>query len=263
LIKLRELGSNRCIPAGLCALAVMTKAPRAGMVKTRLVPPLSSKEAASLSACFLKDTTESISAVCKRMRAAGVAVYTPLGEESAFDGILPGDFSMLCQRGEGFGERLFHAAEDLFSLGFASVCLIDADSPTLPQDFLEQAVVALSKPQDRVILGPAEDGGYYLIGLKAAHREVFKNIEWSTPGVLKQTIDRAEAAGLKVKTLPAWYDVDDAATLGRLCHELFGEASVPRGNSAPNTRSFLEGILKSEGPDRIRPTAQRFNGVRT
>src|SRR5436853_6662575 len=114
----------------ICALAVMPKAPRAGQVKTRLVPPLSAQEAAELNICFLRDTAAAIGkALSPTVR--GVAVYTPLGAESAYDDILPGEFELLPQRGDGFGERLTFATEDLFKCGFSAVCLIDSDSSTV------------------------------------------------------------------------------------------------------------------------------------
>src|SRR5712691_7905448 len=116
---------------GLCALAVMTKAPRAGRVKTRLVPPLTPEEAAELNKCFLRDTAAAISNAAGANTACGIAVYTPVGAESAYTDILPADFSLLPQRGDEFGERLYFAVEDLFKCGFESVCLIDFDSPTV------------------------------------------------------------------------------------------------------------------------------------
>src|SRR5438067_9097612 len=116
---------------GLCALGVMTKAPLAGRVKTRLVPPLTPDEAAELNKCFLRDTAAAISSVITNNEACGIAAYTPLGVEAAYADILPADFNLLPQRGVSFGERLYFAAEDLLRCGFDSVCLIDSESPTL------------------------------------------------------------------------------------------------------------------------------------
>jgi hypothetical protein len=256
---------------GRCALAVMAKAPRAGESKTRLAPPLTREEAAALSACFLRDTAASVADACAALDGAAqaVAVYTPAGAEGSFDGLLPEGFALLAQRGVGFGERLWNAARDLFALGFASVCLIDSDSPTLPTRALVAAVEELSKPGERVVLGAADDGGYYLIGMKAARARLFEEIEWSTPRVAAQTIARAEECYLPVALLPAWYDVDDAAALARLCEELLGgpretndqaRAETPcdaddaeRGYDAPHTRDFLARLVEREGRARIRP----------
>ena len=114
-------------------LAVMAKAPRPGKVKTRLSPPLTPDQASALNICFIRDTTENIQQVTEAGNSAGLVVYTPVGDEAAFDGLLPAGFQLLGQRGDGFGERLLHACEDLFACGFSAVCLIDSDSPTMPQ----------------------------------------------------------------------------------------------------------------------------------
>ena len=238
----------------VCALAVMTKAPRAGMVKTRLTPPLTPEEAAALNICFLRDTTTAIAEAAANDLARGIAVYTPVGAEDAYAEILPEEFELVPQRGEAFGERLAFATEDLLSLGFESACLIDSDSPTVPQQSFADAARILSQPGDSVVLGPSDDGGYYLIGLKQLHCSLFEEIDWSTERVLDQTIDHARQLGVKVHLLPAWYDVDDRATLRRLCQEFFApNGGRPRGYPAPATRSFLDDLLKREGRKRIWP----------
>jgi rSAM/selenodomain-associated transferase 1 len=235
---------------GLCALAVMTKAPQAGRVKTRLVPPLTPEEAAELNKGFLRDTAAAISSACSRRpvgdegktaRSSPIAVYTPAGAESAYTDVLPADFSLLPQRGDEFGERLYFAVEDLFKCGFDSLCLIDSDSPTVPAENFEQAVELLSTSEDRVVLGPSDDGGYYLIGMKKPHRHLFEQIDWSTERVLNQTIQRATEIGIEVKLLPTGYDVDDDASLRRLCNELLGEQGDD--SVAPSTRKFLAGLV--------------------
>ena len=235
--------------AGCSALALMTKAPRAGNVKTRLVPPLTNEEAAQLNRCFLQDTGAAISVCCSGLTRAnsgpiarGVAVYTPVGAESDYADILPADFSLLPQRGENFGERLYFAAEDLFKCGFASVCLIDSDSPTVPAENFAEAVERLSTNEDRVVLGPSDDGGYYLIGMNKPHRHLFEQIDWSTERVLKQTMQRATEIGIEVKLLPTGYDVDDDASLRRLCNELLTETTS--ADIAPYTRAILASFVE-------------------
>jgi rSAM/selenodomain-associated transferase 1 len=247
----------------LCALAVMTKAPQAGRVKTRLVPPLTPEEAAELNKCFLRDTAGAISSACSRRpsrdaskmqledasashsegatAARGIAVYTPVGAESAYNDILPADFSLLPQRGDKFGERLYFAVEDLIKCGFASVCLIDSDSPTVPAENFAEAVELLSTAEDRVVLGPSDDGGYYLIGVKKPHRHLFEQIDWSTERVLNQTMQRATEIGIEAKLLPSGYDVDDAASLRRLSNELL--AHTTSSEIAPHTREFLASFV--------------------
>ena len=226
----------------------MTKAPHAGRVKTRLIPPLSTHEAAELNKCFLRDTTAAISDAISDNNACGIAVYTPIGSEPIYADILPLTFALLPQRGEKFGERLFFAAEHLFKSGFESVCLIDSDSPTVPAASFAQALKLLKSAGDRIVLGPCRDGGYYLIGLKKLHREMFEGIDWSTDRVFDQTVRCAAQIGMEVKLLPLGYDVDDRASLQNLCRELGGKAG---DGVAPNTRKFLAEIIEREGPDRI------------
>jgi len=226
--------------AGQCAMAIMAKAPRAGKVKTRLSPPLTLTESAALNICFLRDTAENLASL---HGAAGMVCYTPVGDEAAFDGLLPSGFALIGQRGDAFGERLLAAAEDILACGYGAVCLIDSDSPTVPAAAFQAAIAELAREGDRVVLGPSHDGGYYLIGLKRVHAEVFERITWSTASVLEETLERAGEAGIEVVLLPLWYDVDDAATLAVLEGELLeGKApefaTVP-GYAAPHTRGFL------------------------
>jgi rSAM/selenodomain-associated transferase 1 len=220
-----------------CALAVMAKAPRPGKVKTRLSPPLTPEQSSALNICFIKDTTENIHQVTRAANSSGVVAYTPVGDEAAFEGLLPAGFQLLGQRGEGFGERLLYVCEDLFSCGFSAVCLIDSDSPTMPQQALLQAVESLSRPGDRMVIGGSDDGGYYLIGVKGLHPQLFERVDWSTDRVFAQTVERAGEIALETELLPTWYDVDDAATLERLRHELTGGAIG--GYDAKHTRAYL------------------------
>jgi len=238
------------VPPGLCALAVMTKAPRAGKVKTRLTPPLTPDEAAVLNVCFLRDTTAAISAAASEGHARGIAVYTPVGEEPAYAEILPAHFELVPQRGEPFGERLMAAAEDLLRIGFASVCLINSDSPTVPGEAYAQATRLLLQPGDRIVLGPSDDGGYYLIGLKKMHRRLFEEIDWSTERVLQQTRARAKESGVPVELLPNGYDIDDRATLRRLCVDLLDNRAALPG-LALETQAFLASLIAREGRERI------------
>ena len=256
------------------ALGMMIKAPRAGASKTRLVPPLTHEEAARLSVGFLRDTASNMAEACAEACAAdsgnavqAVAVYTPAGAEGAFENLLPSGFALLAQRGDSFGERLFNASDDLLRLGYESCCLLDSDSPTLPRALLARAVAELRRPGERLVLGPADDGGYYLIGMKRARRRLFEEIAWSTADVLAQTIARARELHLDVALLPAWYDVDDASTLRRLCDELFDAPPVGDGGGdaddacnlqlspyhAPHTRAELVRLLDGEGRSRLLP----------
>lgn len=235
-----------------CALGLMAKAPLVGEVKTRLVPPLTAHEAAALNVCFLRDMAANIKTVSETEAASGLVVYTPTGSESAFD-ILPEGFELLVQHGPSLGDRLCNATDDLLRQGYGAVCLINSDSPTLPQSILIRAIELLAIDGDRVVLGAAEDGGYYLIGLKHAHRTLFRGIAWSTSDVLVHTKQRAVEIDLPVEMLPSWYDVDDGDTLHRLCEELFFKPSLNGAYPAAHTRAFLNSIIKTEGLQRICP----------
>jgi rSAM/selenodomain-associated transferase 1 len=246
--------------AGLCALAVMAKAPKPGSVKTRLSPPLTSAQAAALNVSFLRDTTQNLAAVAKENgRTVGLISYTPVGEEHLFDGLLPEDFALIVQRGDAFGERLLAAAEDILACGYSSVCLIDSDSPTVPAGAYALAVDALARPGDRIVLGPSADGGYYLIGMKRAHAAVFERINWSTGTVAAETRERASMAGIEVVELPVWYDVDDAATLAILRSELLAGTApgfaIEPGYAAAHTRKFLLDLDASFAPSPEPPAA--------
>jgi rSAM/selenodomain-associated transferase 1 len=224
----------------LCALTVMAKAPRAGKVKTRLSPPLTLEETAALNIEFLRDTTANLATI---PGSAGLISYTPVGDEALFAGLLPHTFALVPQRGDGFGERLLAAATDILAIGYGAVCLIDSDSPTVPAAAYYQAVEVLAQPGDRVVLGPSDDGGYYLIGMKQPHAAPFERITWSTGSVYAETVERCREARLDVVTLPTWYDVDDAATLEVLRAELLEEQepafATIRGYAAPHTRDLL------------------------
>jgi len=222
-----------------CAIAVMAKAPRPGQVKTRLVPPLTPDMASALNASFLRDITENIRLAALDAAIEAYIAYAPAGFEPLFDDMLAHGTRLMLADGarvsdprvRGFGRCLLEAAQSLFDRGHGAVCLLNSDSPTLPTSLLAQAARALAAEGDRVVLGPAEDGGYYLIGMKALHIHLFEDIDWSTSRVAEQTRQRIRALGLSVAELDPWYDVDDAAALARLCRDLAPEARV--GGLAP------------------------------
>src|SRR5439155_15870223 len=97
-----------------------------------------------------------------------------------------------------------------------SALAIESDTPSLPLGFLRQALDLVVTPEIDVVLGPTEDGGYYLIGLRTVHRDLFEAMAWSTSQVLPETLRRAAAKGLRVACLPTWYDIDTPDDLARL-----------------------------------------------
>jgi uncharacterized protein len=238
---------------GKCAIAVMAKAPRPGQVKTRLQPALTPEAAMALSAAFLRDLTENIRAAAREAPIDGWVAYAPAGLEMLFNGMLASGTRLVLADGEieapdgvqGFGRCLLHGARALFERHYASVCLLNSDSPTLPTAILVRAAQALAEPGDRVVLGPAEDGGYYIIGMKAAHAGLFADIAWSTGAVAAQTRERAAALGLPLVELDMWYDVDDSPALQRL----LADVSAGIGHPAPATLACLRALGLSDGLD--------------
>jgi hypothetical protein len=250
-------GSNNSVFSGRCAVAIMIKTPRNGFSKTRLSPPLQSEEATEISRCFLRDTSAAIAALMRDDRfVVGVAAYTPIGTEPELAELLPAEFKMLAQRHGDLGSRLSGVAEDLFSLGFSAVCMVDSDSPTLPLKNLRATAATLKEGTDRMVIGPCTDGGYYLLGMSRCYANLFEEIDWSTSSVYRQTISRSKEIGLPMVELPVWYDVDDEDSLNRLLSELFPEWSmekVPQGAPAPNTKEFLRRLLTRESAGRVWP----------
>ena len=245
-----------------CAIAIMAKAPRVGAAKTRLVPPLSAAEAAGLSACFIRDAAENIAAAAQQAAIEGYIAYSPPGAAAEFEPLLAEGTRLLPSRHSGLGASLYDAAEDLLAAGYGSACLVNSDSPTLPTSLLVDAARALSPPGDRMVLGPAEDGGYYLIGLKRAVARLFEEIAWSTPLVFAQTVERAREIGLEPLVLPMWYDVDDVESLQQLNAELLGaDGNIDRGAAyrARHTAAFLRGLFH-DGDPRLMPGRARPTG---
>ena len=199
------------------ALLVIAKRPRAGQTKTRLSPPLSSEQAATLYECLLRDTLDLAREVPEVTR---FILYAPLDQENYFKQLAP-DFELLLQVGNGLGERLDNALTHCLSRDFAQAVVINSDGPTLPTAYVTQAFDLLN--QVEVVLGPAEDGGYYLIGLTHPQPRLLREIEMSTPTVLQDTLTLAEQGNLQVALSPTWYDIDTASDLQRLKDELRGE----------------------------------------
>ncbi|MBS0241466.1 MAG: TIGR04282 family arsenosugar biosynthesis glycosyltransferase [Proteobacteria bacterium] len=222
------------------AIAIICKTPRAGYSKTRLSPPLKPDECAEASACFVRDLSATIAGVAAE--GAGYAVYTPRGTEAELARLLPRSFGLIPQ-GEGdLGARLLQGVHDLVAAGHSGAILVNSDSPTLPRHILVEAVAAVASG-DNVVLSPALDGGYTLIGLSRPHARLFDDIPWSTEMVYRLTLDRAREIGLPVVELAPWYDVDDQASFGMLEQELGGcrlpFATAPQ-QDAPATRAFLD-----------------------
>lgn len=225
------------------AVAIICKTPIAGKSKTRLSPPLRPEECAAISSCFIRDLSQTIQSVADDGGAVGYAVYTPFGSETALLRLLPEPFKLALQ-GEGdLGARLLKGTADLLDAGYAGAILVNSDSPTLPKAILREAIDAV-RQGDNVVLSPAIDGGYTLVGLSRPHAGLFSEMPWSTEAVYRLTLDRAAKLGLPVVNVSGWYDVDDAASFRMLEDEVdgirpsFAAAHLISGD-APATRQFM------------------------
>lgn len=229
------------------ALAVMLKYPGPGRVKTRLVPPLTREQASGLYSCFIKDFfPRAASLECADVFAA----YAPDdGEGGARGGdreakitamlTSPGARSsatphagLVEQEGSGLGERINNLFKRLFERGYNKVAVVGSDSPDLPLEYIVQAFGLLDETTG-LVLGPALDGGYYLVALQALSPALFDGIAWSTGEVLVQTLERARGSAIAYRLLRPWHDIDTAEDLRFL-----------RDNPVtPESSAFLSGLF--------------------
>jgi uncharacterized protein len=215
-------------PEACCTIGVMAKAPIPGRAKTRLTPLLTPEEAAAMSAAFLRDVTENVRLAARQAPIRGCIAYAPAGAEALFDGhlaegtglLLADGSPLLPPRVQGFGRCLLHAIQAMLDQGARAACVLNSDSPTLPTALLIEAAKLVLERPDRVVLGPAEDGGYYLLGMAAPHAHLFEDIAWSTDTVAETTRARARTLGLDLVELAPWYDVDDREAVLRLIEEI-------------------------------------------
>jgi rSAM/selenodomain-associated transferase 1 len=212
------------------ALLIVAKRPVPGQTKTRLCPPLSAEQAAQLYECFLRDTLDVARAVSGVVR---LIAYLPHDECEYFRRLAP-DFDLLPQIGASLGERLDNALTYCLDDRYERAVIMDSDSPTLPSAYVARAFDALEEAD--VTLGPCEDGGYYLIGLKRPQPRLLREVRMSTPNVLRDTLALAKQDSLRVALLPAWYDVDTVQELHRLQDELLTKVN----GLAPYSRDFLK-----------------------
>ena len=236
-------------------LIVFAKLPRSGAVKTRLVPPLSHDGAAELYRAFLLDSLEQYATLAPAIEPV---LYIANGEEiPQVVRMLGGELRTITasrithavpevrpQVGETLGERLEHAFREAFTEGCDFACAIGTDHPTLPTTYIRSAFEG--EDADEVVIGPAEDGGYYLIGMSRAHHGLFSDLPYSTGRLFAATIERIHSLGLREVLLPEWYDVDDAGSLDRLLRDL------PDHPAAFRTKEVVEGLLSRSSEERVR-----------
>jgi hypothetical protein len=212
------------------ALIIVAKEPVPGQTKTRLCPPFSLQSAAAFYRCLLLD---SLALMAQLETVDHTIAYAPPDAREYLARLAPDSFSLVAQVGTNLGERLANALGQHFDQGYRRVVIMNSDGPTLPLAHLEQAFSGLEHAD--VTLGPGHDGGYYLIGMKRLHPELFQGIDWSTERVIAQTLGTCRRLGLTVHQLPEWYDVDLAEDLERLRRDLEAEPQL-----APHTWSFLQ-----------------------
>jgi rSAM/selenodomain-associated transferase 1 len=166
--------------------------------------------------------------------------FAPRKAEVFFRALAGERFVLVPQEGQDLGERLGNLSSGLLAAGHAGVVIIDSDTPSLPDHYLATAVERIGDRGTDAVFGPAEDGGYYLVGLRHPMPALFQGIAWSTSVVLKQTLANAASAGLTVHLLPPRFDVDTGADLKRLADEL-----ATNGTLAGHTRAFLQQLTAS------------------
>jgi rSAM/selenodomain-associated transferase 1 len=220
------------------ALIIFAKAPIPGQVKTRLCPPLTADEATTLHGSFVLDTLERTRTAVAKLKLpfdrflacspSSTAVFFKIMEERQV-------VMLIDQEGDDLGARMSRAFETMFARGYQRVLIVGTDVPSLPLEHYKQAHTLLDKYE--VVLGPALDGGYYLIGLNKPTPELFENIPWSTERVLSLTREKANRLGLSIGLLPEWRDIDTIDDLRALIEASSLDARKPKNEQAFSSRT--------------------------
>jgi uncharacterized protein len=221
------------------AIIVMAKQPQVGRSKTRLCQApeaagraaLSPEQAAALAEALLRDTLLRLTALPQVQPAIAI---TPPTAQPYFAALAAPGTLLLPVAGADIGACLTQALDGLLAQGFRHVLALNADGPSLPPAYLHQALALLG--QHDVVFGPAEDGGYYLVAVKAPQPGLFEGITWSSAQVLEQSLARAQALGLSCTQTPPWYDIDTLPDLERLQIELDDDPQL----DLPHTRRWFQ-----------------------
>ncbi|MBX6366086.1 MAG: TIGR04282 family arsenosugar biosynthesis glycosyltransferase [Gemmatimonadetes bacterium] len=220
-------------------LLVFARRPAAGRVKTRLTPPLAPDDAAQLYEAGLRDVVASAA----RERAR-IEIWYDAGAQA--DAYFATEFPLLVrvpQAAGSLGERMEDALARSFADGAERVVIVGSDAPTLPLSSIAAAFDDLHEVD--AVLGPAADGGYYLVGVRAAGwpraAALFRDIPWSTDEVLRRSAERPEAVGLTIRLLPGWYDLDRAEDLARARADADPESHVGRWFAGPDGARYFPG----------------------
>ena len=242
------------------ALVIFAKAPIPGEVKTRLCPPLTPDEAAALHGSFVLDMLERTKLAVAKLQLpfhrylacapSSALVFFKIMEER--QGV-----RLLDQAGEDLGQRMHRTCVDLFAKGYKQVLIVGTDVPTLPLSVFQEAFAMLGRSD--VVLGPALDGGYYLIGLTQPAEKLFTGVPWSTDQVLAVTQQQAKTLGLSVGLTTAWRDVDTIADLQALITECREDNKKPKQDRTFSMRTagtlqLLATRLKTRLAEQATPT---------
>jgi rSAM/selenodomain-associated transferase 1 len=185
------------------ALAIFLKDPSPGTVKTRLIPSLGAEGAAQLYRVLAEDIVLRTGPLQGELERVGF--FAPAGSRAAIESWLPG-LALIAQEGDDLGARMSLAFDEVFRRGAGRAALIGTDVPGLSLDHVRTALASLESHD--LVLGPAHDGGYYLIGLTRPCPGLFRGIAWSTASVFAATMERAAALGLSVRVLEPLRDID-------------------------------------------------------
>lgn len=218
-------------------LGLFAKWPVAGMVKTRLAVG-DAAWGVRVANAFLLDALQRLGLVDARR----VLVFSPPDRAADFAAVAAGRFHLLAQRDGDLGQRLAAFFDHYMKSGAAAVVAVGTDSPTLPVEYIERAFVELENAD--VVLGPATDGGYYLIGCGLSHPPMFENISWSSSKVLAETIAALADPHWRVSLLPPWYDVDTPDDWTMLC----GHITALRRAGIDPAVPHIEALLRNAEP---------------
>ena len=214
-------------------IAIMAKCPAAQDVKTRLSPRLDREQRARLYEAFFVDK---VHAVCALTDVRSAIVYTPERSRSWFEARAP-ECELVAQHKGELGARVIAAYDALFARGASAVVLTDSDSPSLPARYLADAADALRSGSELVV-GPAADGGFFLLGLRQPRPELFEGVPWSTSAALSRMLANARGLGLAPRLLSPWYDVDEPQDL----EQLASDVAHGRGEACPHTEAALRAL---------------------
>ena len=197
-------------------LAVFARAPELGMVKTRLCPPFTADEAVRFHRALVEDTLDHLGKLNRPDLSRVLLLSRPLVQATDLD--VPRGWTVGIQSPGDLGAKLSSFFHGAFLKEVVRVVVVGCDSPTLPLEVVDDAFEDLSRVD--VTLGPAADGGYYLIGARLFLPDLFRGISWGTEGVLRQTRDVIDKLGRRYHLLVPWYDVDRPGDLEKLREEI-------------------------------------------